>query len=569
MGDLLSTVVGTLILSAVAVGIFATIWIGANVAVNQAQQGWSRYQAVATGFGAFLITAIMSGNRAFDALLFADNDNGLLELIGFVILPLIVGAIAAGLVIASGTLGESARLPAFAGAGALGGVGLALLFEESATPEIDYVGLIVCTLIGVAIGYGWGTFRGGVSQRTLLLWGAIGWTIGAFGFGETGGGGVFEAILSVAPPLAMLAARIGLREEPSIQELRAFDERARRYIFLAPALGFVSIALIIPTLRTIWLSLLDRRSEEFVWFENYVEIFTSNEGQQPTFRLDDWSNLFTSRLFWLAVILIGVGSLVGTATGRSRATSSPVPVARSRRSPSARSFSSPVSSPCCGARCSTTSGGCSPSPSCRPCSASPSPCSGRRCALRERRQVVHLHADGHQLRRRRHHLAASSTSPAAPGGAGPDRCHERASGWRSDELSESDELAQTPRGRRAVAGDRVDGCRRRSRATRPNNSGMVGGAVIGAAVLLVGFVPADLRDPRPRRRRRTEENQAIDPVRAGLGPSTTSGLMIVLDLDPDRLRHGHPVGRHQGGAGRVASRPPRSTGPPSPRSSGG
>ena len=37
MGDLVSTVVGTLILSAVAVGIFASVWIGANVAVNQAQ----------------------------------------------------------------------------------------------------------------------------------------------------------------------------------------------------------------------------------------------------------------------------------------------------------------------------------------------------------------------------------------------------------------------------------------------------------------------------------------------------------------------------------------------------
>ena len=318
MGDLLSTVVGTLILSAVAVGVFATIWIGANLAVNQAQQGWSRYQAVATGIGAFLITAIMSGNRAFEALLFADHDNGLVRLLGFVILPLIVGAIAAGLVIAAGTLGESSRLPAFAGAGAVGGLGLALLFDKAATPELDYVGLIVCTVIGVAIGYGWGTFRGAVSQRSLLLWAAIGWTIGAFGFGETGGGAPFEAILSVAPPLAMLAARIGLREEPTVQELRAFDEKARRYIFLAPALGFVSIALIIPTLRTIWLSLLDRRSEEFVWFENYVEIFTSNQGQQPTFRLDDWSNLFTSRLFWIAIILVGVGTLVGTATGRSR-----------------------------------------------------------------------------------------------------------------------------------------------------------------------------------------------------------------------------------------------------------
>ena len=318
VGDLLSTVGSTLLVSAIAVAISASIWIGANIAVNQAQVGWNRYQAVVTGFGAFLITAIMSGNRAFEALLFADNDNGFFRLIGFLIIPLLVGIVAAGLVIASDVLDDSAKMPAFAATGAAGGVVLALFFEDAATPGLDYVGLVICAAVGAGIGYAWSSWRGEVSVRTILAWTAVGWAFGAFATGDTGDGGTVDAILAVAPPLGMLAARIGLREDPTVQELRAFDERARRYIFLAPALGFVSIALIIPTLRTIWLSLLDRRSEEFVWFENYVEIFTANEGQQPTFRIDDWANLFTSRLFWIAIILVGLGAIIGSVTGRNR-----------------------------------------------------------------------------------------------------------------------------------------------------------------------------------------------------------------------------------------------------------
>ena len=49
---------------------------------------------------------------------------------------------------------------------------------------------------------------------------------------------------------------------------------SRKYIFLTPALFFIGASLVVPTLRTFWLSFLDGRGEEAVGFANYSSIFT-------------------------------------------------------------------------------------------------------------------------------------------------------------------------------------------------------------------------------------------------------------------------------------------------------
>jgi alpha-glucoside transport system permease protein len=46
--------------------------------------------------------------------------------------------------------------------------------------------------------------------------------------------------------------------------------------FLAPTLFFLGIWIVYPTIRTVIRSFFDRSGDEFVWFDNYQEIFTSD-----------------------------------------------------------------------------------------------------------------------------------------------------------------------------------------------------------------------------------------------------------------------------------------------------
>jgi alpha-glucoside transport system permease protein len=46
--------------------------------------------------------------------------------------------------------------------------------------------------------------------------------------------------------------------------------------FLAPAAVFLGVWVIYPTLYTIWRSFYDRSGENFVWFDNYQELFTND-----------------------------------------------------------------------------------------------------------------------------------------------------------------------------------------------------------------------------------------------------------------------------------------------------
>lgn len=50
-------------------------------------------------------------------------------------------------------------------------------------------------------------------------------------------------------------------------------------VFLGPALLLLLVGLIYPALRTIWMSFMDKRSENFVGFDNYIWAFTIPEIQ--------------------------------------------------------------------------------------------------------------------------------------------------------------------------------------------------------------------------------------------------------------------------------------------------
>ncbi|HZK06443.1 MAG TPA: sugar ABC transporter permease [Actinomycetaceae bacterium] len=73
-------------------------------------------------------------------------------------------------------------------------------------------------------------------------------------------------------------------------------------LFAGPALALVGLGLIYPAIRTTWLSLHDRRSENFVGLDNYVRIFTD-----PNLRVT-----LTNTFWWVLLVPIlatGIGLL--------------------------------------------------------------------------------------------------------------------------------------------------------------------------------------------------------------------------------------------------------------------
>lgn len=77
----------------------------------------------------------------------------------------------------------------------------------------------------------------------------------------------------------------------SLIPIRRIRENLVPFVFLGPALLLLSLYLLYPALNTLYLSLLDRRSENFVGLDNYVAAFTD-----PNILV-----AFKNNLFWLIV----------------------------------------------------------------------------------------------------------------------------------------------------------------------------------------------------------------------------------------------------------------------------
>lgn len=73
-------------------------------------------------------------------------------------------------------------------------------------------------------------------------------------------------------------------------------------VFLGPALLLLLVGLIYPALRTIWMSLMDKRSENFIGFDNYIWAFTIPEIQI----------VLRNTILWVVFVPI-VSTLIGLA----------------------------------------------------------------------------------------------------------------------------------------------------------------------------------------------------------------------------------------------------------------
>ena len=183
----------------------------------------------------------------------------------------------------------------FAGLGVL----VSVAIDETWQPSLDWAKLLVCTAVGIGAGLLIRVLSGrrGLQSRRLanaaLLGGALGWLIGAWGGAEFEGGTLGEALIATVIPLALIGLRIGLTAVPAATERREIEQRSRSWIFVTPALAFVMGGLLVPLVRTIYISFKGRDSSEFVGADNYKALI-----DDPNFfDVSDWPDIFTSRLF--------------------------------------------------------------------------------------------------------------------------------------------------------------------------------------------------------------------------------------------------------------------------------
>jgi alpha-glucoside transport system permease protein len=110
---------------------------------------------------------------------------------------------------------------------------------------------------------------------------------------------------------ASTASRPGRSQRPPRPEVGRGGNRLVPLLFLAPALIFLVVWLVYPTIRTIVRSFFDRSGDEFVWFDNYSDLFTT----------DTLQTAIRNNVVWVAVVpalVTAIGLIFAVLTERIR-----------------------------------------------------------------------------------------------------------------------------------------------------------------------------------------------------------------------------------------------------------
>ena len=300
----------TLLTVAVAVGVTGALWVAANLAFNQVRVDWRRFVGIAYGAMGFLVGILVAGNRVT-----VHSQGGFLA---WVWLPAVLAFVCAVVGVAL-DLCSSRRLKRAIGIGAGVGIGvlLGLLVRERYQPALSIGPLLGWTVGGAVVVAAVNNLRKRNPVSGALVGGAIGAILGGWGSAQLGRGTIVESILAMTIPALLMGARLGMSSTPDSIGKARIDRRSRVVIFLGPALFFISIALVIPAIRTFYLSLLDARSAKFVRIDNYLETVKAKASWDST----KWTDMFTSRLFYLGIIALAIAVVVGVIakkrTGRA------------------------------------------------------------------------------------------------------------------------------------------------------------------------------------------------------------------------------------------------------------
>jgi alpha-glucoside transport system permease protein len=119
------------------------------------------------------------------------------------------------------------------------------------------------------------------------------------------------AALAVLAVPAVLVAYI-LFTEAIVQRVpRRLQTRVRPWLWLLPALGFVGVFLIYPTISTTFRSFFNRRGDTFIGFENYVDFFSRDETLVA----------LRNNVIWMIALpaaVVGLGLLIAILVDRVR-----------------------------------------------------------------------------------------------------------------------------------------------------------------------------------------------------------------------------------------------------------
>jgi alpha-glucoside transport system permease protein len=324
-GDQMDRVLEMLGTVLISVGVCVGLWVVLNLFVSQADRQWSQFSGlVGAVLGAGLF-GLLRGNRSIGPL-FADVDSTFdgtdplllfdaagVGFLGHVEWPLF-GAIVfgGGFFLIKQLKNRVARLGVAAAIGILSGVLIARNTKILQRPEPDWLAIILATLILAGVGAALGR-RSGRLERGALLGAGVGWAIGGWLLSP------FQVVIDVpyistVVPLVLVAMAFAWQGQPSPKERALFDARARAFIFLGPALGFLFAALVVPAVRTAVLSFQNRAGDGFVGLDNYEELFTAEASAD----VSNWTDIFSSNLFFVAVLLLLIGVIVALVSGKRR-----------------------------------------------------------------------------------------------------------------------------------------------------------------------------------------------------------------------------------------------------------
>ena len=339
-----------------AILVSAVLFVGANKWFDLARARWPVFGMVTGGVIGTLVSLLAWANRLVKWQI-GSGETATDATLWLIPLAAVLGAVYGG-AIASNQKSRTRLLIGIGGGGVLGLIGAAFVNVEL-YPAIRTVPLIVwpigLALLGAALssveskwlrglvfgfvvvaavrifqgdahvpfeGYlGLGVLGAMFAQMSSnTLWrgatfgGAVGWLAATVIVPDLGSGTIAETIMALAVFGALAGWRLALNQEATKVRTEELTLNARTVIFLVPSLAFIGATLVIPTIRTLYLSFLDSRGEVFVGMENYVAIF-SDDGIVNT---SEWRQIFSSPWFFAALGAVLVGIMAGMIAGRDR-----------------------------------------------------------------------------------------------------------------------------------------------------------------------------------------------------------------------------------------------------------